>query len=543
MVPTMGHASAASVDQGSVGLRPTTRPQLHDLVDFVASQPRARGLSLGTDGLRWGALPPQLAGLLGEYRTDAAGPTNSIASMELLGADDRRTTLSAFARCWRSGFAECTVQTAASPEPHALSLWDLREEVGTFIAVIVPGAAAEHPTVRPAPPPRLLVHTSSDLGHTLTADPAIERLLGWSVDEFLSRPRIDFVHPDDQTESVLSWAETLAAPGAVSRRRCRYRHKDGERWVWFEITTTNLLDTEGFVRCEMLDISESMAASDALYQREQLLSYLTESMPHGIVHLSSQGEVLFANNHLAAIAGTKASPIAFLDQVPREDRRGLYEAFERALQGTDSDVEGSIFRPDGTERRCHTRVRSLGSREAGVLVSIEDITDRWKQACELAERAATDALTGILNRRAILEALEQMQAEARSTGTATTVAFLDLNNFKHLNDEYGHRIGDRVLAVIAARLQDELGPRDELGRLGGDEFLVLCRDTDASQAVELGQRLREAVAAEIHVDGHTVRCTTSCGLATDVRGVRSVDALIHAADRSMYREKNGTSVR
>ena len=543
MVPSMGHVSNASVDQASVGSARTTRPQLKDLRAFVACQPQAMGFSLGASGLQWGPLPSQLIGSLHDYHSNAEEASNASASLELLGPEDRRTTVAAFARCWRAGFAECTVHPSGSKAPHVLSIWDLRDEVGTFIAVVLPGVATEVTAENVVPPPRLLVHTSTDSGRTLTADPAIERLLGWTVEEFVARPRIEFVHPDDQTEAVLSWAETLAAPGAASRRRCRYRHKDGDRWVWFEITTTNLLETDGFVRCEMLDVSESMEAFDALYQREQLLSYLTESMPHGIVHLSSQGEVLFANRHLATIAGVQASPRSFLDQIPHEDRRRLYHAFDHALLGFDSDVEGSIFRPEGTERRCHTRVRSLGSREAGVLVSVEDITDRWKQACELAERAATDALTGLLNRRAILEALEQVQAEARWATTATTVAFLDLNNFKRLNDEYGHRIGDRVLAAVAASLKDVLGPDDVLGRLGGDEFLVICADTDEHEAVELALRLREAVAAEMHFDEHVVRCTTSCGLATDIAGSLSVDAFIHAADRSMYQDKNGMTVR
>lgn len=535
----MGQTSATTTGD----VRDTVRPELRDLLEYVAAHPRAMGLSLGANGLEWGRLPAALVGRVADYRPTGEASRTTHSSLELMEADDRRLAISTFARCWRTGFAECTVQASGDAEPHALTMWDLRAELDTFVAIVVPGLTADEAGERVAPQPRLLVHTATDSGRTLTADPSIEVLLGWSVDEFASRPRLDFVHPDDQAESILAWVEMLEAPGAVSRRRCRYRHKDGDRWVWFEITTTNLLDAVGHVRCEMLDISESMAAFDALYQREQLLRYLTESMPHGIVHMSSQGEVLFANHHLATIAGHDASPIEFLQQIPPDDRRKLYRAFERALEGFDSDVEGSIFRLDGTERRCHTRVRSLGNRDAGVLVSIEDITDRWKQACELAERAATDSLTGVLNRRAVLEMLEEMQEQARWRGSSTTVAFLDLNDFKHVNDEYGHRIGDRVLAAIATSVKRELRPGDGLGRLGGDEFLVVCGDTTEADARALAERLRAAVSKQIEIDGHTVRCTTSCGLATDVGGSLTVDALIHAADRSMYQDKSEAPVR
>lgn len=535
----MGQSSATTSDT----VRATNPPELSDLLDYVASHPRAMGLSLGANGLEWGRLPAELIGRVADYRPGVGVPKNTTSSLDLMEELDRRTAISAFARCWRTGFAECTVQASGDQEPHALTMWDLRAEVGTFVAIVVPGLTADEAGERVAPQPRLLVHTATDSGRTLTADPSIELLLGWTVEEFASQPRIDLVHPDDQTESILSWVEMLEAPGAVSRRRCRYRHKDGNRWVWFEITTTNLLESDGHVRCEMLDISESMAALDALYQREQLLRHLTESMPHGIVHMSTEGKVLFANDHLATIAGTQGTPLEFLQQIPPDDRSKLYRAFDRALEGFDSDVEGSIFRVDGTERRCHTRVRSLGNRDAGVLVSIEDITDRWKQACELAERAATDSLTGVLNRRAILELLAKIQEEARWSGTSTTVAFLDFNDFKLVNDEYGHRIGDRVLAAIAASIKNELRPGDGLGRLGGDEFLVVCRDTAAADAAALATRLRRAVSKEVEIDGHTVQCTTSCGLATDTAGSLSVEALIHAADRSMYQDKNESSVR
>lgn len=539
----MGQSSATTTSTEPTTSVHAARPQLKDLLEYVASHPQASGLSLGHNGLDWGRLPASLKGRVAEYRPLGSSEGTLTSSLDLMHVHDRRTAMSAFGRCWRTGFAECTVQAPEDAEPHALTMWDLRDEVGTIVVIVVPGLTSTEAGERVVPRPRVLTHTASDSGRTLHADPATEQLLGWTVDEFASQPRIDFVHPDDQTESILSWVEMLEAPGSVSRRRCRYRHKDGDRWVWFEITITNELDSAGHVRCEMLDISESMAAFDALYQREQLLRYLTESMPHGVVHMSAQGEVLFANHHIATIAGTQGDPMEFLQQVPPADRRKLYRAFDRALEGFDSDVEGSLFRSDGSERRCHTRVRSLGSREAGVLISIEDITDRWKQACELAERAATDSLTGLLNRRAVLELLEQVQEEARYSGAHTTVAFLDLNDFKVVNDQFGHRIGDRVLAAIAVAVRSELRPGDGFGRLGGDEFLVVCRETNAADAQALSERLRRAVEAEIEIEGNTVACTTSCGLATDVAGSMTVDALIHQADRNMYQDKNEALVR
>lgn len=512
---------------------------------FVAEHPGSVGLSIGSNGLDWGPLPSLLHGSLPSYvpETETNSDVGGGSPLNVLTPEDARSAIAAFGRCLKNGVADSAIETGDDGVPRTLTLWDLRDELGTVVAVLVPGVVrTELGEDTRVPRPRLLVHTVNESGQTLTVDDGTEVLLGWTPGELVGAARIDFVHPEDQDDAILAWIETIGVPGAMSRRRSRYRHKDGKRWVWFEITTTNLLERFGHVRCEMLDITESMAAFDALTQREQLLRFLTDSMPHGIIHLSAQGEILFANRRIGAIAGRDGGdPKKLLAHIAPDDRRKLFRAFDQALDGRDGDVEGPIARPDGTTRWCHIRVRSLGSRDAGVLLTIEDITERWEHQRELTERARTDSLTGLLNRQATVDELQRIQADARWSGSETTVAFLDLDGFKQVNDRHGHQTGDRVLAVLAASIRSALRPEDVIGRLGGDEFLVIWRDTDVETAVPLVERLRDAIARPVSADGAQIACTTSCGIATDRGGSMDVEELIAAADRDMYREKRSSA--
>jgi diguanylate cyclase (GGDEF)-like protein len=144
-------------------------------------------------------------------------------------------------------------------------------------------------------------------------------------------------------------------------------------------------------------------------------------------------------------------------------------------------------------------------------------------------------LTGVLNRSSIIAALQGALDQAGAVG----VAFIDLDGFKGVNDRRGHAAGDAVLVEVAQRLQAQVRAEDSVGRLGGDEFLVVCPGADASDVHELARRLDAALAAPIdHADGPLdgrasigVACSAAAGLARDA------ESLVAAADASMYELK------
>lgn len=525
----MGHPGVSSVT-GNASAR------LSDLLGFVAEHPRAVALAISNNGLEWSRLPGVLRSEINPYSPDL--DPGATSTLDLLDPRDRRTVMRAFAECWRNGTSECNVAPIGDDAPTALLMWDLRDEVGSVIAVIVPDLIVGSESVAPLQlRPRVLRHTATESGITLTVDYGTYQLLGWVDEQILNRSRVDFVHPEDRPDAIMTWVEMLEHPNRPVRQRTRYRHHD-DRWVWFEITLTNMLAEHGYVQCDMLDITESMAAFAALHKREQMLRHLTEAMPQGILHLCSGGTILFANEYLFTIAGATLSPRELLELVVDADRALLYSAYGAALTGIDSELDVSLVRADGSERRCHTRLRALEGTDAGVLVSVEDITDRWRLTKQLERQAATDPLTGVLNRRATLDLLATVQHEASVKDSTTTIAFLDLNGFKRINDEHGHHVGDTVLTTITGRMSETIGPDNHLGRLGGDEFLVICQDTDLIQAQKLVDKLRIAVAAEVIFEDQVIRCETSCGLVSDQAGSMTVQALIAAADAQMYLDKD-----
>ena len=154
----------------------------------------------------------------------------------------------------------------------------------------------------------------------------------------------------------------------------------------------------------------------------------------------------------------------------------------------------------------------------------------------LAEQARTDALTGIMNRRAILERLSEEMARARRDATGLGVGMIDIDHFKRINDAYGHAAGDQVLREVVARASSATRPYDGFGRFGGEEFLTIVPACPDSEVASVLERIRNAVGdSPVEVESHQIRVTVSIGGA--MSSGESVDELIRSADDALYRAK------
>lgn len=152
--------------------------------------------------------------------------------------------------------------------------------------------------------------------------------------------------------------------------------------------------------------------------------------------------------------------------------------------------------------------------------------------------AVTDALTGLPNRRYVIERLPQECAAAERSGRPLSVLMLDVDHFKRINDTHGHAVGDAVLKEIARRIDATRRLSDVAARFGGEEFLLLAVDTPLEQSIRLGERLREAIAAApIAVGDLALPVTASIGVAEKSGGCHDFDILIKAADEALYQAK------
>jgi diguanylate cyclase (GGDEF)-like protein len=186
------------------------------------------------------------------------------------------------------------------------------------------------------------------------------------------------------------------------------------------------------------------------------------------------------------------------------------------------------------------RLRERRHRRARLRLE-RQVAERTNELAEanrrLAELAVTDELTGLANRRAVLDTLRQAVAYARRHGEALTVALIDVDHFKPVNDRFGHEAGDRVLRAVADAMRAHLRAEDTLGRYGGDEFLAVLPGTDASGAGAAGERLRASVTeVQDHGDG-VHRVTVSVGVCCFSDDQPDVETLVSRADQAMYQAK------
>jgi diguanylate cyclase (GGDEF)-like protein len=157
---------------------------------------------------------------------------------------------------------------------------------------------------------------------------------------------------------------------------------------------------------------------------------------------------------------------------------------------------------------------------------------------QIWEQAHSDILTGIANRRAMMDMLDAAEADYRSDGHGYAIALLDLDGFKQVNDTLGHGVGDRLLQTVARRLSANAKSDEYVARLGGDEFLILMQNTGRDW--DLDARMSSfltVLAAPEEIDGHILRPSSSMGIAECGKDIASVEAMLKAADEALYAMK------
>ena len=253
-----------------------------------------------------------------------------------------------------------------------------------------------------------------------------------------------------------------------------------------------------------------------------------------------QGHALTPSPEQPALDGLRGGA-SFISISPVDGRRRVYgiarlEQFPIvALVGLDADE---------VLRSWSHRAIVMGLGYLGLLMLVglllRNQASMMFQRGELQRLAATDALTGLANRRQLLAGAQREFARARRKGTPLAMLMLDLDRFKSINDRWGHPTGDRVLQHMAQLLGQQARGQDVAGRLGGEEFALLLPDTDGPGAVVIAERLRGAVQVSDAVrtgDGEVVRYTVSVGVATLEAGDASFESLLQRVDRALYQAK------
>ncbi len=272
---------------------------------------------------------------------------------------------------------------------------------------------------------------------------------------------------------------------------------------------------------------------------------LFERVPVGLYRSTPAGQILEVNEALVRLLGYPdratllATHAAGLYANP-EDRARWQRLIHRT--GVLADFEAQWRRFDGTVvwvRETARTVCDAEGRPACYEGSVEDITARKRFEADVLYLANHDALTGVFNRHRFQEELARQMAQARRSGQSSALLFVDLDNFKEVNDHLGHGAGDDMLRTIAQAIRGRLRESDVFARLGGDEFGVLLAPADAEQARAAAERILAAVREQVVLlGGRPVRLTASCGIALFPEHGLTADEVLAAADLAAYAAKD-----
>lgn len=505
---------------------------------LIEQQPSALVSAVTPDGI-FVPLPPGV-------QVDRSRVLHARSALDLVVADDRQTVIDGWFRVREERGARILVHLASAPEETAqMHFFDLQQELGTLFVVLIPPDGVDgnlRPDQAEGLTSRVTWTKKSDNAIFVEIDPGLEKILGWAPGDLVGQRALNYIHPDDEELAIDNWMTMLAAGGDGQRVRLRHQHKNGD-WVWVEIANRNLLDDpdEPHVIAQMIDISDEMAVYEALREREQLLNRLAEALPSGLLHVLADGEVVYTNERLHEIIGVPRTE-RFVDQmrtVSRDDWTQLESAFRSAMAGEDADLEVRLRLPGMADvRLCHISLRSLTEADGTVtaaIVSVADVTEAALLRDELHDRATFDALTRCHNRAAVMQILDDALARP---GERMAVVFIDLDRFKAINDELGHAAGDELLVVAADRLRSVVRGDDVVGRIGGDEFLVVCpRVSSAEEAIDIAERVAAVMRREVELQVGMIDMRASVGVAWTGSETTDADELVARADAAMYESK------
>jgi diguanylate cyclase (GGDEF)-like protein/PAS domain S-box-containing protein len=382
-------------------------------------------------------------------------------------------------------------------------------------------------------------------GRVLEMNPAAERILGLTLGQMSGvEPLGDRWGLID--EDGVAWPlddvpalSTLRTGEPVSALVIGVNRQDGSRrWVR---TDSRLFHTESGpagVVSSFVDVTEYKHLHDSLAASEARFATGFDSSPIGMALVSPEGRIMRVNAALGAQAGRGPQALLGEDWTVVVHPDDVERMIEVGLS-IDPEVESHrgpvrLLSPDGAVVHAEISVSIIHDPDGQVahfFVQSVDVTDRVKLAEDLSNQAVHDYLTGVLNRRGFAAAITDQLERTRRYGDGGALLMIDLNDFKSLNDTLGHGAGDQLLTQVAQTLLRRLRSTDVVARLGGDEFAVILPKADSRTAIDTAQALLDELREQSGPFG-----AASIGIAL-FEPARSVEEIMTAADRAMYRAK------
>jgi diguanylate cyclase (GGDEF)-like protein/PAS domain S-box-containing protein len=312
---------------------------------------------------------------------------------------------------------------------------------------------------------------------------------------------------------------------------------------------TDHFDSHSLTRAvrRMLDHS---AKDDALFAEKERAEVTLNSIGDGVLSTDISGNVVYLNTVAESMTGWSRSeasgrPLAevfkIIDGATREPSENPMALAVRLNKTVNLTADCVLVRRDGYASPIEDSaapIHDRGGRIAGAVVVFRDVSAARQMSMQLSHLAQHDFLTDLPNRMLLNDRLEQAIASARRRGNQIAVLFLDLDRFKHINDSFGHVVGDQLLQEVALRLQRSVRRSDTVSRLGGDEFVVVLPELETPEsAAGSAAKLHAALAVPYQVGSHSLRVPVSIGISIYPDDAEDAETLINSADTAMYHAK------
>ncbi len=292
---------------------------------------------------------------------------------------------------------------------------------------------------------------------------------------------------------------------------------------------------------ELASTNRDLMRSVMKYNQEHFAYLQTlEILEEGVVELSPNGEYLLASTGWMRLVDELGTTI--YDVIHAEDRQGLRQELLLIFSGTKTGLRGKVRleKKNGTSWLEYRFIvgKVINEQVKSIRGVLRDITQSYQLEKRVTHMALHDSLTGLPNRVLLEDRCDVALKTTERTGAKVLLCFLDLDHFKHVNDQFGHKTGDELLVAFAAALKSTLRPDDTLSRWGGDEFVLLAKVDSKHNAEVLLNKLREVCGEPIFLADAEFHPTCSIGAALYPDDASDVETLLSQADRAMFEAKH-----
>lgn len=396
------------------------------------------------------------------------------------------------------------------------------------------------------------VYRCSPDGRLLEVNPAFVRMLGYGkAAELYALPGIAALYAEPQRRAELERA--LQAQGVVHNSEAVLRRADGTSLVVLENARllydadSRLIGYEGTVA----DITARKAAEQAMFAEKERAQVTLQSIGDAVISTDGEGRIDYMNPSAERLTGWQGDEAAgerlgsvmrLRDELSEAEPDNPLLRCLREGQIAHSNEHCMLINRQGQEiaiQESAAPIRDRAGNIVGAVVVFRDVTRERRLKRALSYQASHDALTGLINRREFDNRLAEALRSAHEQQRSHALLYMDLDQFKLVNDACGHSAGDRLLRDITGLLQANVRAGDTIARLGGDEFGILMQRCNAEQAMRTAETIRQAINEyRFHWDQHTSRIGVSIGVVEINAEGRNVATLLSAADIACYAAKD-----